>query len=220
MQKPTAQDTFDAWANSGRAEGMENSHRPRAEQALARIPLKPGDRVLDLGCGNGWATRWLGEAVGENGHALGLDVSEEMVARANTHPEVSPQVSFVQGDFSSLSLEDASMDHAFSMEALYYALNLPQALAEIARVIRRDGTLCVCTDFYVENPHCLDWPEMMGIPMALLSEGDWVAAFGKAGFDSVHTTRCLDPRLDANLDPGERHFREHVGALAILGQRS
>jgi SAM-dependent methyltransferase len=77
---------FNNWVLTGRAEGMEGHHLSIAEQTIRRMDLKPGERVLDLGCGTGWATRVLARLVAEGpvgfGQVLGLDISDEMIARA------------------------------------------------------------------------------------------------------------------------------------------
>jgi len=51
-------------------------------EAVARLELRPGDRVLDLGCGTGLSLPLLWEAVGESGVVYGADVSPDMLARA------------------------------------------------------------------------------------------------------------------------------------------
>ena len=218
MKQPTTESTFDEWAVNGRAEGMETSHRPRAIVALQQIPIESGQRVLDLGSGNGWATRWLAQAAGPNGKADGVDLSAKMIARARTLDVDNGQVSYHQASFSKLPFEEASFNHAFSMEALYYAEDLSLALREISRVLVDGGSLCVCTDFYTENPHCLGWPDMMQIPMQLLSQSEWTGFFERAGFQNIRTHRCLDTRaVDPETSDEEQHFRQKIGALAILG---
>ena len=51
------QHEFNRWAEEGRGEEMERHHLDITEKTLRVMDLKPGERVLDLGCGAGWATR-------------------------------------------------------------------------------------------------------------------------------------------------------------------
>ncbi|MEE2829185.1 MAG: class I SAM-dependent methyltransferase [Myxococcota bacterium] len=218
------QELFDDWATRGRAEGMERGHRVRAFRALEEMPITTGDRLLDLGCGNGWATRWLREQAGPTGRAVGIDVSEEMLARARAASDGIAGLSFQAEAFDALPWDEASFDHAFSMEALYYAPDLGAALESIARVLRVDGTLTVCIDFYEENPYSASWPELLGLSMQRLSQDGWCTALELAGFTVDASFRCLDPRpVDAGLPEEERRneeiFRREIGSLAIRGRR-
>src|SRR5438874_8572418 len=72
---------FNEWARAGKGESMERGHRPVGEQAIARMRVTTDARVLDVGCGSGWATRLLaGLAI--NGRVTGIDISNEMVRLA------------------------------------------------------------------------------------------------------------------------------------------
>ena len=51
----SVREEFDSWDTSGRSRGMEDRHWHTVKGALARIPIKTGDTVLDLGCGRGYA---------------------------------------------------------------------------------------------------------------------------------------------------------------------
>ncbi len=211
---------FDDWAARGRAEGMEQGHLPRARVALARIPVARGDRILDLGCGNGWATRLLRAPAGSTGSAVGLDASAPMIERARSLSAGAPALSFAQGAFEALPFEDDAFDHVFSFEALYYSSDLTRALAEIRRVLRPGGTLTVGTDHYLENPGSHSWSKDLGIPMEMMSEAQWAARVEAAGFATVATFRCLDPRpADPALPPDEfaavSLFRTEIGTLGI-----
>ena len=55
---------FNQWALEGRGAEMEQHHLSLAQQTIGRMELKPGDRVLDLSCGAGWATRPAGGSRG------------------------------------------------------------------------------------------------------------------------------------------------------------
>ena len=214
---------FDSWALRGKAEGMEREHQPRALQALEALPLQAGQRILDLGCGNGWATRWLAEATSPGGSAMGIDLSAEMLARARA-ADTSGRTHFVRAPFDGIPSPDASFDAAFSMEAIYYARPVEAALAEIARVLRPGAHLMLCMDFFQENPHCHRWPELVGVFMDLRSEPEWAEALAGAGFSLQRSFRCLDERpAEADMPPEARaarnHFRTEIGSLALLAVR-
>lgn len=217
-------DVFDDWARRGRDRGMEEGHRPRALQALDLLPVVDGEAAIDLGCGNGWATRELRGRLGSRGRAVGVDLAPEMLRKARALSAGREGLDFVEADFEALPFLDGQFALAFSMEALYYAADLDRALAEILRVLRPGGRFAFCSDFYLENPCCHDWPERLGIPMELLAEDGWRRRFEAAGFRVVESRRCLDPRpLADDLPPteaeAERRFREEIGALAILVER-
>src|SRR5580658_11232054 len=80
------QNEFNRWANEGEGEKMERHHLDITEKTIRLMGLRPGERVLDLGCGAGWATRLLGRIVGEGpegfGQVVGVDVSDEMIRQA------------------------------------------------------------------------------------------------------------------------------------------
>jgi SAM-dependent methyltransferase len=73
---------FDEWARQGKAAAMAGRHAWLARAVFERLQLRPGDRVLELGCGNGWACASAAAAVGPMGAVLGVDVSPAMIAEA------------------------------------------------------------------------------------------------------------------------------------------
>ena len=217
------QQLFDDWATSGRAEGMERGHWTRALQALQNMPISEGDRLLDLGCGNGWATRWLLERSGLGGSAIGIDVADSMLQRARSQSVELSNIEFVNAAFDELPWPDHSFDHAFSMEAIYYAPDVAQALRSIARVLRPGGTFTMCIDFFEENPYSASWPTRLSIEMKRLSESGWVKAFEDAGLRVEDHFRCLDDRpAESTATPEQQQetldFRQNIGSLAVRGR--
>src|SRR5258708_33407079 len=74
------QQEFNQWAAAGRGDEMESHHSDITEQTIALMDLRSADRVLDLGCGTGWASRRLARLVPE-GDVVGIDVADEMLRR-------------------------------------------------------------------------------------------------------------------------------------------
>jgi protein-L-isoaspartate O-methyltransferase len=64
------QQEFNRWAAAGEGAKMESHHFDITAKTIRRMHLRPGERVLDLGCGSGWATRLLARLVGEGPMAL------------------------------------------------------------------------------------------------------------------------------------------------------
>lgn len=60
------------------------------ERAIAALALKPGETVLDVGCGTGWAIPRLAEGVGSRGRVIAFDPSEEMLSHARRRPAAAP----------------------------------------------------------------------------------------------------------------------------------
>src|SRR6266850_5953818 len=114
---------FDEWARNGRAEGMEAGHAPAARMAFERLKLGPAGRYLDIGCGNGYTVRWAA-AVAEQGRAVGLDASAEMIALARRLSSGLSNLEFVTGGFPETDLPAAPFDAIFSMEVFYYLRDL------------------------------------------------------------------------------------------------
>jgi len=180
-----AAEEFNRWANSGRAESMARGHGGFTRLALDRWTFTPDDRVLDVGCGNGWAVR---EMIARGaGAGVGVDVAPDMIARAT-----EPGEYHVSGA-ASLPLPDGAISHVLSIEALYYTPDPTAALAEWRRVVRPGGRLMVLMDLYAESPVGQPWIDALDVEAHLLSAGQWADAARAAGWSDVATSRVLSP---------------------------
>lgn len=185
--------TFDAWSADGRAAGMEEEHGDVARQVIAKIGIRAGEQILDLGCGNGWATRLLAK-MAAGVQAMGIDVSPAMIAEAERLHSLTIRARYHVAPFEALDLPDARFQRVFSMEALYYAVDLQRTLAEIQRVLRPGGTCDVVIDYYKDNACTACWASRTGVPMHFLSEAEWKRQFEDASFVDVVTQRVIDSR--------------------------
>jgi arsenite methyltransferase len=98
--------------------------------------------ALDVGCGPGSVTASLARAAGPDGLALGVDISEPMLARA-VRAEAGPQVGFMRADAQRLPLRDETVDAVVSLAVLQLVPDPVAAVAEIARVLRPGRRLVV-----------------------------------------------------------------------------
>lgn len=117
--------------------------------------IKDGDNVLDAGCGNG---RLLDSIAEKKIQYTGLDVSSELVQKAR---ERYPHHTFLVGNITDLSFEDASFDAIFCIATFHH---LPsekyrlQALNEFKRVLKPDGHLIMLNWNYFQTDY---WPLML-----------------------------------------------------------
>ena len=176
----SVREEFDAWAEAGRDRGMEERHWHTAKEVLAAMPVEPGDVVLDLGCGSGYGARALRQSTSVE-RAYGLDGSQEMARNARSYT-TDGNVGFLVGDFNSLPFGADTIDHVFSMEAFYYAVDPQGVLAELYRIIRPGGTFHCAVNFYEENHYSHDWPDNVGVEMTRWSGEDYRQAFHDTGF--------------------------------------
>lgn len=183
---------FNEWAREGRGERMERGHRPTGEQAIARLNLKADSRVLDLGCGSGWATRLMALRA-TNGRVVGIDISDEMIAQARASSAQYSNVEFRIGSAEQLPFADGEFTHAFSMESIYYYADMAQALKEVRRVLAPGGVFASVVDLYQENEPSHQWIEQLKVPVQLLSVEEYHQLFARAGFDEVSDERLYDP---------------------------
>lgn len=185
--------TFDGWAAAGLDAEMEDEHGDVVRQVQARLEQKPGERILDLGCGNGWATRLLARAA-PGASAIGVDVSPAMIERAEALHSNTIRARYEVAAFEALPFGDGRFERVFSMEALYYASDLDKALSEIARVLAPGGRVDLVIDYFRESPHTASWACVMKIPTHWLATADWIAALERAGLADVRAERVVDGR--------------------------
>lgn len=113
--------------------------------------LRSGERVLDVGCGTGAFEQRVVDSGADN-EIVGVDLSENMLARARAKLADHSQISFRQADVHDLPFEDATFDVIVSASTFHYFDAPEQALDEMARVLRSGGRLVVldwCQDFWM-----------------------------------------------------------------------
>jgi ubiquinone/menaquinone biosynthesis C-methylase UbiE len=109
----------------------------RADLFVARAALGPGRRALELGCGTGVFL----EKVARSGALIhGLDLSEELLAKARARLGAFANVTLDQGNAEQMPYEDQAFDAVYGSSVLHH-LDLDAALREVHRVLRPGGRL-------------------------------------------------------------------------------
>ncbi len=215
---------FNDWARAGRGAGMEKGHRPVGEQAVELMKLSASARVLDVGCGSGWATRLMAEKV-SRGPVIGIDIADEMIKLAREESASFANVDFQVASAEKLPFTDGEFTHAFSMESLYYYENMLAALSEIKRVLKPGGVFVTVVDLYRENAPSGQWIEQLKVPVQFLDIAQYRSLFEHAGFVNVSDRRLYDPApVPAEYNGGSFKTREDYityresGSLMMSGE--
>ncbi len=124
-------------------EGLAGAAEWPAMRAL--LPDLKGKRVVDLGCGFGWFCRFAREQGAAS--VLGLDVSENMLARARETTK-DPNVDYQRADLEALSIKDGDFDFAYSSLALHYIVRLDAVFATVHRALKPGARFV----FSIEHP--------------------------------------------------------------------
>jgi len=128
--------------------------------------LRPGEAVLDLGCGGGIDTILAARRVGPAGRAIGIDLLDEMVDRSRANAReagVDGWTEFRRGEMEDLPLPVESVDVVISNGVINLSPRKSRVLAEVFRVLKPGGRMCVA-DLTVEE----DLP-----PEILTSDSAW-----------------------------------------------
>ena len=120
------------------------SKEQERRQMVNDLNIKPGDLILDLGCGPGLWTVLLAEKVGPNGKVIGIDSAPELLNYAIKNLKKEPLrdlIEFKKADFVDIPYRDDIFDLVFFGNCFAYVSNHSQILAEMKRVTKPGGRI-------------------------------------------------------------------------------
>jgi ubiquinone/menaquinone biosynthesis C-methylase UbiE len=119
---------------------------------LERAAAKPGEHVLDIGCGCGDSSLALSEQVGDSGSVLGVDVSAPMLARARERAQMRMNLTFLHGDASAMAFP-RKFNLLFSRFGVMFFEDPIAAFKHLHAAAQSGGRLAfVCWRPFEENP--------------------------------------------------------------------
>lgn len=127
-------------ANLQRFEGMI---QPIGAALLTHAAFRPGETVIDIGCGGGGTTIAIARAVSPGGHATGLDISQELIWSAATRASTGTQssVSFVCADAATASVTGAPFDRLFSRFGSMFFPDAHAGFRNLRTMLRTGGRM-------------------------------------------------------------------------------
>ncbi len=187
--------------------------------AMKACPPRPGERVLDLGCGFGDTTQQLAALIGPEGEAVGIDVSEPFVAAAREEAEAVgvDNVRFLSGDVQIMDLGEG-FDYAFSRMGIMFFANPVQALRNVRSALAPGGRFCaivwrrkldnawmnraeMVVEEYLEHPEETDQPTCGPGPFSMANADTISEQLTIAGFERISLQRCdLPIKIGNDLD--------------------
>ncbi|GAB3744695.1 class I SAM-dependent methyltransferase [Amycolatopsis oliviviridis] len=215
------------WAK--RAQRFDDGVAAYRDTFFSAAGIRPGDRVLDVGCGAGQTTRDAARLATE-GSALGVDLSGEMLglARRLAEEERVPNVSFEQVDAQVHGFPDAGFDVVISRHGSMFFGTPLAAFANLARATRPGGRLVLLT---WQPLRLNEWVttfrtifaagrEVPSVNLALSDPGETEALLSSAGYGDVRCTAVTKPMYfgqDVD-DAAEFIVEQHGGRLSGLDE--
>jgi len=162
------------------------------EVLAGQLDLKPGDHVLDAGCGIGGSSIWLAEKFGVK--VTGITISPTQIDQANKNAKkrgVAHLVNFKLEDYTKTSFADESFDHIWGLESICYAMKKSDFIKEAYRVLKKGGCFAVADGFASKrNLTAKEWKYVLKVlngwampNMAMPSEFD--GFMSEAGFETI-----------------------------------
>lgn len=214
------------WTDRQRAQDILLA--PISDLLIDRAKARPGERIVDVGCGCGATSIAFAQKVGASGHVLGIDVSAPMLARARQITPAGLPVDFVLADATVYPFDPASIDLLVSRFGVMFFAEPALSFANMRKALRPSGRLAfACWREPRENPWLMTplqavyrhvpklpqlGPEDPG-PFAFASEARVNTILSEAGFARSAMEAC-----DLSLDvAGGRGLDAAVEAALEIG---
>lgn len=133
-------------------EPLDKQLSPLGIRAMDALHIRPGETVVDLGCGTGQTLLQLAERVGAGGHVVGIDISAPLLKAARSRTSGIEQVTCIEGDATGLALPAGSIDAFFSRFGVMALPDHVTTFANFHQMLKPSGRIVfVCWRSLIEN---------------------------------------------------------------------
>lgn len=169
---------------------MESVHN-----LIESLNLKPGQQILDLGCGAGGISEYISDQTGAQ--VTGIDYSAIAIATANARTKTKrSRLIFLEADLNSLELTPDHYDAAISVDSIYWVNDITDSLKRITRSLKPDGQLAILIVHLLE--YC-DSPEELEIDNTYVATALKQLELNYESFDKTDSFRDFWPRTKESL---------------------
>ena len=164
QQNLANQGFFDRWAQNYDDGRIAPWFRYTQRLAMSMMEIKPDSKVLDVGCGTGFAVVQLAMMLPE-GKACGIDISAKMIAiaEANVPKELETNVEFRQASSSGIPYEEGEFDYIMCTNSFHHYPEPLEALNEMRRVLKPGGQLVILDNAVDRSLYTWAWDRVLRI---------------------------------------------------------
>ena len=196
--------------------------------------IKKGDTVVDLGAGAGNDVFIARAIVGDEGKVIGLDMTEEMIEKANKNNAKLgfKNVEFKLGDIEEMPIENNFVDVVVSNCVLNLVPNKQKAFSEIFRILKSGAHFCV-SDIVIKgqlNPELKKSAEMYaGCVSGAVQQEEYLQMISEAGFHNVEIKKVKTIELPKDIlknylsDEGIKEYKENIKgiySITVVGYKN
>ena len=195
--------------------------------------IKRGDTIVDLGSGAGNDVFIARAIVGDEGKVIGLDMTEEMIEKANKNNARLgfKNVEFKLGDIEEMPIENNFVDVVVSNCVLNLVPNKQKAFSEIFRILKSGAHFCV-SDIVIKgqlNPELKKSAEMYaGCVSGAVQQEEYLQMISEAGFNNVEIKKIKTIELPEDIlknylnDEGIKEYKENlkgIFSITVVGYK-